>query len=202
MPNINAPAGLVPVSNKLGQQWAGQATTFYIPSTDTNAYAIGDPVALAGSADAAGVASVTLATAGGANLVLGAIVGMGGRAFGGAIGVNPTGNQDTTIIPANKTVGYYVMVVDDPYAIFQIQEDATQTALAATDVGNNISLKAGVNNGFISTWVIDQSTKATTSTLQMKLLGLAPIPGNNLGTAAVWNCMINNHFFKAGTTGV
>jgi hypothetical protein len=202
MANVNSPQGLVPVSHKLSVKYAGQTTTYYIPSNDSNAYAIGDPVTLLGSSDAVGNPGCVLATAGTTNTVVGAIVGMGGRAYGGATGVNPLGNQDTTIIPATKTVAYYVQVVDDPYVIFAVQEDASQTALAAADVGLNISLKSGTNNGYISGWILDNTTKATTAALQMKLLGIQNDPSNNLGTAAVWLCMINQHPFKATVAGL
>lgn len=201
MANTNKPMGLSPHSYLNGAPWSGQARTYFIPSTDGNAFAIGDPVVLAGSADANGVPTVTLATAGGANLVTGAIVGMGGKAYGGAIGVGPL-TQDTTIIPATKTVGYYVMVADDPYIIFAIREDYAGTPLAATDVGLNASLKAGTNNGYTSTWVLDNATEATTAALQLKLLGLVQRSDNAFGIGAEWLVLINDHSFKAPVAGV
>lgn len=200
MANLNAPFGLAAVSHLMGA-YRGQGRTYSIPSSDPNAYAIGDPVTLGGGADANGVPTCVLATAGGANLVLGAIVGIGGKAFGGAIGVNPLGNQDTTIIPATKTANYYVLVEDDPYVIFQCMEQYTGTALTAAEVGLNASLVAGTNNGYLSAWAIDNAGEATTSTLQVKLLGLAQIPGNAFGIGAIWNVLINQHCYKAGSTG-
>lgn len=202
MANRVAPMGLSPHSHLNGAKWNGQAKTYYIASTDPNAFAIGDPVVLAGSADANGVPSVTLATAGGANLVLGPIVGMGGKAYGGAIGVNPLGNQDTTVIPATKTVGYYVLVADDPSIIFSVCEDSSGTPFTAAEVGLNCSLKAGTNNGYVSAWVLDNSTEATTSALQMKILGLEQASDNALGLNARWLCLINNHCFKASQAGI
>lgn len=202
MANPNAPFGLSPVSHILGVPWNGAARTYSIPAADTNAYAIGDPVVIAGSADANGVPTCILATAGTTNPVLGAIVGMGGKAYGGAIGVNPLGNQDTTIIPATKTVPYYVMVADDPWIIFAIREDHTGTPLAAADVGLNVSLKAGTNNGYTSTWVIDNATEATTAALQLKLLGLQQTRDNAFGVDAIWLVLINQHCFKATVAGI
>lgn len=201
MANRNAPFGLKPVSHLQGI-WNGQGRTYFIPSTDINAYAMGDPVTLGGTSDGAGVPTVTLATAGSTNLVLGSIMGMaGGKVFGGAIGVNPLGNQDATIIPATKTVGYYVEVADDSNIIFQVMEDFAGTPLTATEVGLNASLKAGTNNGYISQWVLDNGTEATTAALQLKLLGLAQLPNNAFGIGAVWNVMINQHCFKAVVAG-
>jgi hypothetical protein len=201
MANTNAPFGLKPVGHLLAG-WKGQGRTYYIPSTDVNAFAMGDPVVLAGGADSAGVATVTLATAGTTNLVVGAIMGMaGGKVYGGAIGVNPLGNQDALIIPATKTVGYYVEVADDPFTIFHVMEDYAGTPWTAAEVGLNASLKSGTNNGFISGWVLDNGTEATTSALQMKLLGLAQLPNNVYGIGAIWNCVINNHCYKASSAG-
>jgi hypothetical protein len=207
MANAVAPFGLAPVSHLMGMPWNLTARTYYIPSTDTNAYAIGDPVTLLGTGDGAGVSGCVLATAGTTNTVLGPIVGMGGRVYGGAIGVNPLGNQDSTIIPATKTVGYYVMVSDDPYVIYAVCDGATGTPLAAVDIGLNCSLKAGTNNGYLSTWTLDNATQATTAALQVKLLGLQQFAGgaggvNAFGLNAIWLVLINQSPFKATVAGL
>ena len=134
-------------------------------------------------------------------MVLGPIVGMGGKAYGGAIGVDPV-SQDRIVIPATKTKNYYVIVADDPNLIFAVREGASGTPFAAADVGLNCSLVAGTNNGYISTWVLDNTTEATTAALQMKLLGLRQTPDNAFGLNAVWLCLINQHCFKAVVAGV
>lgn len=201
MPNAVAPFGLRPSSHLMGV-WHGHGRTYHIPSSNGSVFAIGDPVMLSGGADANGVPSIVLATAGTTNLVLGSVMSAGGKVFGGAAGVNPLGNQDLTVIPATKTADYYVIVADDPYIIFQIQEDGAGTPFAATEVGLNCSLKAGTNNGYTSTWVLDNATEATTAALQIKLLGLAQRPNNAYGINAVWNCLINQHAFKATVAGV
>lgn len=198
MANTNAPFGLSPVEYLNGSPWNGQVRRYYIPSSDGNAFAIGDAVVLAGSADAKGIASITLATPGSA--LLGAVVGMGGLAYGGFSG-DPT-NLNTTIIPATKTKDYYVLVADDPNIIFEVMEIGTGTALAATDVGLNANLVAATNSGYLSGWVLTNTTEATTNTLDVKLLGLSQRdPGNTFGAYAVWNVLINNHVYRAGATG-
>lgn len=201
MANANRPSGLAPYSYLNGSKWTGQAREYFIPSTDLVAYAIGDPVALAGSADAAGFApTVALATAGTGNTILGVIVGTRGSVYGGAM-VTP-GSLDTTIIPATKTVGYYVMVADDPNIVFEVQEDSVGANLAITDVGTNVNLVSGTNNGYVSGWQLDSNPTATTATLQCQLLGLVPRPDNALGTNGKWLVRINNHQFKGGVLGV
>lgn len=201
MANINAPSGLTPVRYKNGSPWNGQATMYCIPASDANAYAIGDPLTLAGSADANGVATVVLATAGTGNVILGVLVGGVGTKYGGAAGVSPS-NLDTSVIPATKTRAHYVLVADDPMIVFEGQEDSVGANLAATDVGTNVNLVAGTNNGFVSGWQIDSSPTATTATLQCRLLGLAQRQDNAIGTNAKWYVLINNHCFRAGVAGV
>jgi hypothetical protein len=199
MANSNTPFGLSPVEYLSGAKWNGQVRRYYIPSADGNAFAIGDAVVPAGSADAKGIMSVTLATPGSG--LLGAIVGMGGEKYGGP-SVDPT-NLGTTIIPATKTKGYYVLVADDPNIIFEVQEIGTGTPLAAADVGLNANLVAGTNNGYISGWLLTNTTEAATATLDVKLLGLSQrIPDNAFGAYAKWNVLINNHYYRVGSLGL
>ena len=200
MPNANRPSGLSPVSYLNGTPWSGQARQYYIDSANDSAFSIGDPVALSGSADSNGVPGIQLATAGTGNAVLGCIVSGPGIAYGGAL-VNPS-NLDTTVIPATKTRGFYVLVCDDPNVIFEIQEGGAGAALTVANVGTNANLLSGTNNGYLSGWTFNNATLATTATLQLQLLGLQPRLDNAFGQYAKWLVRINNHAFKAGTAGV
>ena len=199
MANSNTPFGLAPVEYLSGAPWNGQCRRYYIPSTDGNAFAIGDAVVLAGDADAKGVASITLATPGSG--ILGVIVGMGGEKYGGP-SVDPS-NLGTTIIPATKTKAYYVLVADDPNIIFEVQEIGTGTQLTSAAVGLNANLVAGTDNGYLSGWLLTNTTEATTATLDVKLLGLSQrIPDNTFGAYAKWNVLINNHVYRVGSPGL
>lgn len=201
MANTNAPSGLAPVSYLNGSPWNGQARRYYIPSTDTNAYAIGDPVkTLSGGGDARGVSGVVLATAGAGNAIRGVIVGAGGLQYGGpSANIN---NLNTTVIPATKLQAYYVDVVDDPNVLFEVQEDSVGGSLAAEDVGENVDLIAGTNSGYVSGWMLDSSTPGTGSTIQCRLMQLAQRSDNAIGTYAKWIVKINNHELAAATAGV
>lgn len=198
MANNNAPAGLVPVEYLSGAPWNGKARRYHIPSSDGNAYAIGDPVTLNGTGDGQGVPGVVLATAGSG--LVGAIVSAGGLTYGG-MSADPT-NLNTTVIPATKTKDYYVLVADDPNIIFEVQEIGTGTALTAAEIGKNANLVAGANSGYQSGWLLTNSTEANTSTLDVKLMGLRQIPGNAFGAYAKWNVLINNHLYRTGITGL
>lgn len=204
MSNPNAPFGLRPVQYFNGAKWNGQTRTYYIPSTDANAYSIGDPVkTLTGAADASGVPAVTLASAGDGNPLRGVILSAGGTVYGGPK-ADPA-NLDTTVIPASKTKGYYVDVVDDPWVIFEIMEfsGAGATNFTSADVSKNCNLKSGTNNGYVSGWVLDDTAvSATASTRQVRLLQLKQFKGNAFGNYAIWLVTLNNHEFHAGVAGL
>lgn len=201
MAQQDRPSGLSPVQYLNGAPWNGGGRVYCIPDTDdTNAYAIGDPVVLAGGADTNGVPTITLATGGTGSLVLGPIVsGAGASIYGGAYGVPA---ETPIVIPAVKSRNYYVLVCDDPNVIFQIQEENVGTALTAADVGANGNLVAGTNNGYLSGWELDRTGVATGATLQLKLLGLAQVSGNAFGDYAQWLVLINHHQYRPGQTGV
>jgi len=199
--NANRASGLAPVQYLDGTKYTGSGRAYFIPSTDSNAYAIGDPVAsLTGGASAAGVPAVILATAGTGNALRGVIVATRGVVYGAGF-VDPTG-LDTTIIPATKTKGYYVLVEDNPQVIFEAQEDSVGGALAVTAIGKNINLVSGANSGYLSGWQLQSSSQATGSTLQCKLLMMVQRRDNAVGTNAKWLVMINNHELRGGVTGV
>lgn len=197
MANPNKPAGLVPVQYLGGNPWNGQARTYYIPSSDANAYAIGDPVVGVAGGDGNGVAQVTLATAGTGNQIRGAIVGVGTTEWGM---YNPN-NLSTIVVPAAKNgQAYYVMVVDDPDVIFAIQEGNSSTYLTSANINLNANLFAGTNNGYVSGWTLNNVGTTTTNTLQLKILGLQRTSNNTYGQYAQWLVKINNHDFASGTT--
>lgn len=204
MANVNKPSGLSPVKYLNGSPWNGRMNLYYIPSTDANAYAIGDPVAtLTGAASASGVSAVTLASAGASNALRGVIVTAGGTVEAGPF-VDPA-NLALTVIPASKSQAYWVGVVDDPMVIFEIQEfsGSGSTNFTVADIGKGCNLKSGTNNGFLSGWVLDDTAASSTaSTRQVRLLGLARRTDNAIGSYAKWEVLINQHEFKAATAGV
>lgn len=187
MPNTSAAFGARPVRFRDGAPYQGEVTMYYIPSTDSNAMYVGDPVITAGSADAAGVQTCLKATAAGGAYLNGFIVGF----------------VPNEIIPSNHRVAStnrYCLVADSRGYIFAIQEDAVGGALAATNVGQNCDLVSGSGSDYtgLSGWMLDSSTANTTNTLQMRIEGFDP---NDFGTSyqTVW-CSINLHT-HGNTTG-
>ena len=201
MANANRPAGLSPVMYLNGAKWTGAGRVYCIPDTDdSNAYAVGDPVVLAGSADSNGIPTITLATAGTGNAVLGPIVSPAGASLYGAPFGVPA--DIPVVIPATKSRNYYVLVCDDPNVIFEIQEDSIGANLAADDVGTNVNLVAGANNGYISGWMLDSNSTGAGATIQTKLLQLSQTQPNAIGQYAKWLVLINNHVYRGGTAGL
>lgn len=204
MANASRPSGLSPVKHLTGAPFNGQGNIYQIAAADTNAYAIGDPVISSGNGDANGVPGITIAAATGA--IRGVILGLGistGNAIDFGSGLFNPNNLNSTIRPAGaQATDWYALVADSPDIIFEIQEGNDATPPAAASIGNNTNLYAGANNGFQSGWTFDSTLIATTSTLQIRLLGLARRQDNAFGTAAKWLVKINNHELSAGTAGV
>lgn len=199
MANANTPFGLRPLEYLSGAAYNGQVRVYCVPDTDdTNVFAIGDPVTLAGGADVNGVATITLMTPG--SSFVGAIVGFGGKVYGGAY-VDPS-TPELTVLPAVKSRNYYVAVADDPNIIFEAQEIGTGTQFTAADVGLNCNLVSGTNNGYVSGWLLNNVGEATTATLDVKLLGLVQRPKNAFGAYAKWRVLPNAHLYRGGVAGV
>lgn len=212
MANLNAPSGLGFYQYGRSNDMNAAAHVYYIPSTDTNAYAIGDPVkSLTGAASANGIPSVTLATGGASNLIRGVILSAGG-ALGSNAAINVFGSGmfdpnalGTVVIPASKTQSYFVMVADDPDMYWEIQSfsGAGSTPFTAVDIGKNVNLKAGTNNGFISGWTIDDTAASSTSANnQLKLLWLKQSRDNAFGSYARYIVQINQHELNSPSAGV
>lgn len=190
MANANTPFGLKPVRDASGQPYNGALVQYYVPASDGTALYIGDPVVKAGSADAAGVPSVTRAAA-------------GGPISGVVMGFLPDGTTNMVGYRAASTAGY-VLCAADPDTMFVIQEDGVGGAIAAADIGLNASLIAAAGNAYTkrSGFMLDTSTKATTATLELKIMGILQKPDNALDTNAKVLVKINNHTDSNAVAGV
>lgn len=179
MANVDAPRGLKPVRYASGAPYNGAFNRYYVPATDSTAIFIGDPVTLAGSADADGVATVAQSAA--AGVIAGVVVGVEAE------------TADSLKYRAASTARY-VYVADDPNLLFSIQEDSVGGALAATDVGNNadIVVGSGDTNTGMSGVELDSSDKKT-ATAQLRIVGLDPRPDNEIGANADWLVRIVEH---------
>jgi hypothetical protein len=197
MANANRPSGFSPVQYLNGSPWNGQARIYSIAAAYATALYIGDPVKSSGTADANGVPGIVLGATTGA--LRGVIVGLGSAE---GLRSNPK-NLDITYRPAAaQATDWYAMVVDDPQVLFEVQENANGTALAATEIGLNTISVSGTGSGFVSGWMLASATDATpaaTATLQLKLMGLVRRQQNAFGAYAKHLVKINVHELGTGT---
>lgn len=202
MANTNTPFGLQPVRGGGAYAYNAQGTLYRIPSTDNNAYYLQDPVKAAAGADTNGVPNVVIA--GGTDTLRGVIVGILPVYPGVSIQGTPL-SLETMNIPATKTHDYYVVVDDDPSSIFAIQDDGITTAklvAASANLNFSLTITAGATTSSLSATVILSSSLATTSSLNMKAMGLLQIPNNTFGAYAKWLCRINEHELGQPSAGV
>lgn len=87
------------------------------------------------------------------------------------------------------------IVVVDPFAIFEAQDNNDTDGFAATDRGGNVDIEftAGSSTTKISGNELDESTFSTTDTLQLHLRRLYAIPNNAYGAWGRWEVSFNNH---------
>lgn len=206
MANVIAPNGFTVVKNIAN--YTGQENVYFIPSTDTNQYGIGDAVKTVVGADANGIPAVTKSTGVAGEYQRGVIVGVlpvQALANPSLLGIPLT--LENINIPATKTVGYYVFVNDDPNAIYEIQDDGL-SALTATASNKNAAFTptnptAPVQ---ISATVLSTASVAVGATLPLKIMGLSQRPagsGNTFGVNARWLVKFNLHdLCAAGVAGV
>lgn len=201
MANPDAAFGLRPVRHLDGSPWNGKVTQYLVPAADGSAVYVGDLVKKEGTVgsgaaglvvngqDCEGMPTVIVAGATDTTLV------------GVVVGFLPLQTNLETLHRAAST-NRIALVVDAPDVVFEIQEDSDGGALAATAVGNNFDTvyTAGSTTTGRSAVELDSSDTSGTSTAQLRLLGLSKKPGNAIGTNAVWDVVINEHFFKS-TTG-
>jgi len=192
MANVDRPRGLRPVKHMNGNPYNGEINTYFVPSTDAVALFIGDPVTLAGAADASGkYPTVKQAVAGTTNLIVGVIMGFGLTPEIAAI------TDDLAKRYRLASENMYVYVADDKDLIFEIQEVSGGTALTAAEIGNNAPIVVGSGNTATGLSGVELNNAGeTAATEQIRILRLAPGLDNALGEHAKWWVFINEHAFN------
>lgn len=192
MPNIDAPLGFRPIRRLSGLPMPAFFKA-YIPSGDSTAVFLGDVVKFDGSSGAAGlrvqgedlegVPSVIRAPIGDWDLLStdnhNAIAGV-------VVGFKPDPDALMNKYRAASTNRIVFICPIDQDVVFEIQEDADTTPLAAADIGLNVAMVQTQAGSTVTGWSgmeLDSSSKATTATLPVKLLGLSKRVGNAFNTA-------------------
>jgi hypothetical protein len=97
------------------------------------------------------------------------------------------------------------LVIDDPSALFEAQDNDDTDGLAEADMGlsGNLEFNAGSALSQISGHEIDESTCAdTTATLDVHLLRKLDTPDNAYGANARIEIIFNKHRLNPGVAGV
>ncbi|MBW1845537.1 MAG: hypothetical protein JRJ27_00065 [Deltaproteobacteria bacterium] len=175
-----------------GNPYNGEINPYFVPASDAVALFIGDPVTLAGAADASGkYPTVKQAVAGTTNLIAGVVMGFGLTPEIAAM-VN---SLEKRYRLANEDM--YVFVADDMDLIFEIQEVSGGTALTAAQIGNNAPIVVGSGNVDTGLSGVElNNVGETAATEQIRILRLAPGLDNELGEHAKWWVFINEHAFN------
>lgn len=212
--NPSKPAGLSPKRYLNGAKYDGKGQVYSIAAADTNPYFPGDLVTPTATGDANGIPGITLATAG--NVAVGVVVAVGtnptlGWLPPGGPYINPNNLNIVNRPSGAQATVYYAFISDDPNIIYEIQESGAGTNLTTAACNNNGNIlyaapAAGVN---VSGTTLNNVGVTTTATLNLKILRLCQRIDNHFvtnpatgGGAQKWEVLINNHVYRAGTTGI
>jgi len=193
MANLDTPFGFKPVKHLNGAPWNGKVNVYYVPSTDGTAMFKGDAVKSAGAADATGkYPTVTQAAA--SNVIRGVVIGFGDNP-------NTMTNPDypmRSYRPASTAM--YAFVVDDPFVIFEIQEDSDANSITAAMVGLSTDIVVGSGSTTTGKSAMELDSSDTATALgQCKILRAVNRDDNDLGDYCKWEVTIIEHEMLAAT---
>jgi len=198
--NVDRPNGFLPVYHLTTGMYNGQTRRYF----STGGLAIGDVVALSGTACTAAQAAALGADAIGGIPSVSKVSANDGAAVGVVVSVEPTrDNEENKYLPSG-TNGF-VMVSDDPFVLYEAQEDGVSSQLAVTDVGALVDvIDAGLDTTRGSSGMeLDSSTAGSGADAQ--ILGLSQRPNNQLGDStypnARWVVRLMGHQYLS-TSGV
>lgn len=126
--------------------------------------------------------------------------------FNGCTYIDPTTGKPTwkNYYPGSVNITQGTIqadVLDDPSQLFTIQCDE---GFVQANIGKNADVVAGSGSTTTgqSAMELDSSTIANTAALNLKIVGLYNVPGNDFGTNAVAVVKINEHLYgSAGVAG-
>lgn len=170
----------------------------FIPSSDATAVFIGDPVKTAGSSGSivGGPKKKTVAQCAATNPIYGVVQGF--LPHWGATGVDLSKRHR----PAS-TAMYCLVKPANHQDVYRIQCDDDSATLADADIGLNADFIVAAGNAItgMSGVELDTSTKATTATLSLKILGYDDRPSNQAGVANQDVLVRLNNIELSGGTG-
>lgn len=195
MANTNTPFGLAYVRSQSANN-SGVLRHYYIPSTNSDKLYVGDPVVKTGGSNATEILGhdagslASIAKAGTSGAITGVIMGFLPNGSDFISGSFPAGVEGVAL------------VCDDLTAKFNILANGALTAAAIGSNANISVTTAGNDYAGISGVTLDVATIATTDSLQLKILNVAPYDFNEVGEYAVAEVLINATTEAHGTAGV
>lgn len=192
MANPDIVRGLQPVSNAYGGAYTGGARVYTTASGDGVASFVGDLVKLVGTSQVVnGQTYADVAQAATGDVFVGVVIGV-------------LADVATSLPYRAASTVRRVLVVDDPNALFEIQEVSGGTPLTANDIALNANVVVGSGStvtGY-SGMELNNATEATGNTLDLKIIGLAPRENNAVGENAKWLVRLNRHQYVNQIAGV
>lgn len=192
MPNPDTPFGLRPVRMLDGSPYSASVREFSTAAGDGTAILIGDPVELVGTSQT--IDGVVYSDVGRAET--------GDKIAGVCVGVKPATRDSTTYRAASTATVIYVETGKD--VVFEIQEASGGTALTANDIGLNADfvVAAGSTTTGMSGVELDNSTEATTNTLDLQIVDFVNRADNEIGEHAKFLVRINRSQWADQVAGV
>jgi len=193
MSNLDRPAGLKPIKNLGGSPWNGKANIYYLKSDYDTAVFKGDIVKLAGSADATGKFPSIEKSAAGDVTNVGVVIGFGKH-------------QSLMMDPDSPNMKYrlastemYALVVDDPFVIFEVQEDGAIDVDAIGLAANFIDAGGSTTTGLSG---IELQSSDIGATGNLRILRVVDRPDNELGTNCKLEVLLVEHAYREQITVV
>lgn len=166
-------AGFQPISTLTGAPWNGQARQYPLDMTLLNAYPLnaGDPVCQVATGGVSPATTALLVT----GQIIGVFVGCSYKLVGQLEVTNASYFPGPNGGPYDPSYPPYANVVDDPNVLYSLQVDGGNS-LILTNVGNNAqyAFPGSPSTTGQSGVLLTYGSLATTSTLPLRVLGIAP----------------------------
>jgi len=199
MANSTTPFGLIPRKKIDSGVYNAGIQQFSVPASDATAIFVGDLVKQVGTSQFInGQVFSDIAQAATGDVFTGVVVGF------------LADTRDSLIYRAASTQRIALVMVD-PDAEFEIRQVAGGTPLTANDIGLNANVVVSAGNTFtgVSGMALNNTTEATTNTLDLKIIGMVSRGDNDPGTApgtgadsSTFVVRINRHRYANQIAGI
>lgn len=181
MSQVSRINGFRPVKYLNGASWNGGGNVYFVPASDATVIMVGDAVALTGDARAATGAPTVTRLASATGIPVGIVVGIIFTGVGDTQNVPPVTDLNTPIYRRANT-DRYLLVIDDPQVVYEVQlagaGPASAAATAMVGLNGQFTLTAGNTTSGTSGMQLDSAGQVTTATVPLKIVGFPNRPDN------------------------